>query len=102
MAIILSILIVSSLNQPCADELEALNSDEITQVEGPHQSDESPENHTDDCSPFCACNCCQTQVHSVDNSMDDVPSFNTIASHERQSLWRSTFSTTIWEPPQLG
>ncbi|WP_222843470.1 DUF6660 family protein [Roseivirga misakiensis] len=101
-AIILSLLIISLYNQPCVDDLGEINTDEISQEIGSDQHDESTEHNDDDCSSFCACNCCQSQVFSTNVSIPALTSFTILSALEASPNWISAFSTSIWEPPQVG
>ncbi|HET7361112.1 MAG TPA: DUF6660 family protein, partial [Salinimicrobium sp.] len=63
LATILSFYFLGLVIIPCSDAETSTESEkEIAQVEhNPHQ-----ESSTDDCAPFCSCQCCQSQLTVID------------------------------------
>jgi hypothetical protein len=59
----------------------------------------------DNCSPFCICNCCHTNVFyrtldSVENNV--VTLFTEKKTIEYNSTLFSDFHNSIWQPPQIS
>lgn len=84
---------------PCNDRIEEESLDTSECFDG--NCNEDHEEHHDLCSPFCTCNCCQTNV-------DDIPSFKLHANIvvEQQILpvdfFYSRIAFSIWEPPPFN
>ncbi|RZJ65215.1 MAG: hypothetical protein EOO50_14655 [Flavobacterium sp.] len=64
------------------------------------------QSHADQCSPFCVCNCCGAQILTFEN----IQTFQAAIILEiaiRQEIhytspFASSFSGSIWQPPQIA
>ncbi len=98
---ILSILFLLLSCLPCADREE--NSSSQTVVE---KSSSDHNQDFDACSPFCICNCCNSQVFAFDNTIcrfDFVIIKKDVENKipEYKSILASNFFGSIWQPPQI-
>ena len=102
-AAILSILVLSIfIEAPCADELDISTVNTLEQKQAENHSKETPENETDDCSPFCACNCCQTQITGTRFSFSSHTAFIRSEIAENRITIPLEVHLAIWEPPQYS
>ena len=93
------VLVLSCM--PCTDEAFGMNNNKATTTFSKTQNQQE-DNHSDDCSPFCTCNCC-AGFTIISNSYQIgyvfFPSVEKNAVHLPVSL--SEISLPIWQPPQL-
>lgn len=101
--IILFFYLISLLGMPCRD-FERCNAilpcvDQSAQDQHKHTTD------NENCSPFCTCTCCGSQVYTY-------PSFNYFdnkfytqsnkVTEIYQFSFPSDFCSNIWQPPKIG
>lgn len=101
---ILSIYLVALSCLPCADmEVNSLahSSPEVVASHDNHSHDKE----NDLCPPFCACNCCGTQMLSYfpEITFEFRKDFTEITTQipTYKSLLTSNFYGSIWQPPQI-
>jgi hypothetical protein len=88
---------------PCADlEVSSAlhSSQEISTTTDKHSHDT-----TDNCSPFCVCNCCSSPVFVfvTQYSFSSINiSFIDVKIPEYQSVIASSYFGSIWQPPQIN
>ena len=97
-AFIMALLVLTLSCMPCADE--ALPGEKANTALSKACS--NSDDHTDDCSPFCTCNCCagftiNVSFLQITGSISTVVAKNKIHLPERIS----NVSLPIWQPPQL-
>jgi hypothetical protein len=86
---------------PCVDhpEDQSVKKSEIAQ-----SSAENHQNHSDQCSPFCTCDCCVSPVIHQD-SIARIDNFSILPgsfSPEYSSVVFSCPLSSIWQPPQIA
>lgn len=101
-AVILSLFILSLLTVPCSDDISYTD---VT-IENLAHNHESSSNTHDNCSPFCACNCCKTYtVYALEKIK--LPEEFPVAHVEKLYFTLSQGDTQyavldVWQPPQLS
>ena len=100
LATILSIYILTLTAIPCID----LPADNILQkIELSQSSRDNHQNETDNCSPFCTCDCCVAPVLPQNTifefSFVDFLKYN---FSEYTSVLISSLFVSIWQPPKLN
>ena len=99
LSLILVLSVLIAVIVPCNDRIEEGSLESSECFDG--NCDEDHEEHKDLCSPFCTCNCCQTNV-------DDIALFKLHANTdvEQQTLpvnfFHSRIAFSIWEPPPFN
>jgi hypothetical protein len=98
---ILSIMFLLLSCLPCAD---IVGNNSMNIVVEKWTSDHNQDN--DSCSPFCFCNCCNSQIYAFDTSiiyLDFVfiKKNEEIKIPEYKSILSSNFFGSIWQPPQI-
>ncbi|WP_348651435.1 DUF6660 family protein [Flavobacterium sp. IMCC34518] len=98
---ILSVLFILLSCLPCAD-IEGNNSMH-TVVE---KSSSNHNQDNDSCSPFCFCNCCNSQIFAIDTTIKNLDfvifkKFEENKIPEYKSILASNFFGSIWQPPQI-
>jgi len=86
---------------PCADAAPVGKGEnmktEISKTNGQPEND-----HTDDCSPFCTCNCCAVSSYvTVPYQLEHfrLTSAGITAAHLPSNI--ASVSLPVWQPPQL-
>lgn len=100
-SLILAIMLLGFVNKPCADEVESIMENGTEQFEVIDHPEPTPEDHEDDCSPFCSCNCCQAQMANTPRLLFAHLPIIDSENFSNQSSKPSQISFAIWEPPQL-
>lgn len=85
---------------PCADADECRETAEIPQLvayDGPQNAA-----HTDHCTPFCTCQCCQTHITQIDffNLAELYHFENTLPA--KNNLLVEGIAHRVWDPPRLS
>lgn len=89
---------------PCNDMPEDVVQNEISTI---HQTSGNEHNHqheNENCSPLCACNCCNSQVLSqgtITLKKDTVFYTRKIQTSFQNSFLKD-FPSTIWQPPKMS
>lgn len=99
---ILSVYIIALTAIPCIDRTD---NDHFPQTEiGGNKDNGHQHQDSDQCSPFCTCNCCATSVIYQDFNVrfDDFSVFEKQASTEYTSAIFSCHLGSVWQPPQIG
>ena len=102
LTIILSIYLIGLSVMPCTD-VEIYNSHQIGQLSS--DKNHAHKDNSDLCSPFCACNCCG--FHFVAFQPNPVFDFKvgtfsiSILPLNYESVFFSSFSCNIWQPPKI-
>jgi hypothetical protein len=87
---------------PCTDGAYGIN-DHKANITFSQSQDQQEDSHTDECSPFCACNCCAGFAiisYSYQIGLLYFPSIEKNTAHLPVCI--SEISLPIWQPPQLG
>lgn len=99
-SIILSIVILSMVLMPCADE--PVSSAESQSTILLDHSDNHDAEHHDLCSPFCSCECCHSNYsHGSILDLAWAVLFDQF-SIEHSFTFHSRISFSIWDPPSEG
>ncbi len=100
-AFIMALIVLALSCMPCMDEASAMSNDK---AKAQISKSNSPEEHNDidNCSPFCACNCCSgftfvITTHQIENPI--LPSSEKASSFLPAEI--INISLPIWQPPQL-
>ncbi|WP_342747871.1 DUF6660 family protein [Flavobacterium magnum] len=100
-SIIFSLLFIALSCLPCADGADDCAASPVTEKKSSHPDGKS----ADTCSPFCICNCCSVQVINPATTITfELPVPAELISREEpfyKSHFISSFSGSIWQPPQL-
>jgi hypothetical protein len=84
---------------PCTDvHAKDTNSDSIEILD--QENDHGHSNDVDLCSPFCFCNCCQTNSPEVGYYEFKAELVNSTISFAIQNQQEIAFTNTLWHPPQ--
>ncbi|HLA55950.1 MAG TPA: DUF6660 family protein [Flavobacterium sp.] len=102
--VIFSIYLVALACLPCADmETDCQNTATTKSVTADNHDNSSQ--HNDLCSPFCICNCCGAQVLNfappISFTFTILPDLISTSEIAYKPLFTSTFTGSIWQPPQL-
>lgn len=106
-SIILSFILLVLSCLPCADADKQFVYDANAKILAEKHADHSKELHNDLCSPFCVCNCCGVQVLNFTPSLsfnirEDFTALVEKPEIVYKSHFASTFSGSIWQPPQIA
>lgn len=93
-------MLLGLVNKPCADEVQSSVENGVEQFQVIDHPEPTPEDHEDDCSPFCSCNCCQTQIAKASGLLFEHQPFIEGENADKQPSMLSQVSFVIWEPPQ--
>ena len=103
--IIASIYFVALSCLPCADIEVSSFTHSSTELASNHK-EHSHDKENDLCSPFCACNCCGTQMVNYFKitaiSFPVVTSKISLKLPTYTSVFASNFYGSIWQPPQIA
>ncbi len=88
---------------PCSDMKEC---DELMPEVAQNSQDHSQHKHErENCTPFCTCVCCGSQVFNY-NTFQYLPNKSNIqqttVTENYQFLFSSDFCANIWQPPKIG
>lgn len=98
----MSVLVVWLSCLPCGDFAPASIATDDSSSSVANDKNESSDEHSDSCSPFCQCMCCAgfSISHSIASFSDaPVPQSRQYTSFMRTDL--QEIPLPIWEPPQL-
>ncbi len=101
LAVILSFYLLILTAIPCIDSYYDANTSCKTEL-----TQQNPDNHhhsdSDNCSPFCTCNCCATSV-VFQSQMAQLTCFPFTAKQyfSGTSVFISDPLATIWQPPKI-
>ena len=94
--IILTFYILLLAAMPCRDARECESKAKMEQANHNGNDDEK-----ENCTPFCICACCPTQIYITDLAVDNfTPLIFSEFSCEINSEIRSFISHSIWQPPR--
>lgn len=100
-AFLFSIYILCLVSAPCVDDTLHLSNGVPGESSG--QVPISHSDHTDACSPFCVCSCCNVMVTISPDITISQPFFSVQRSFIAEpSSFISSFSHTFWQPPKIG
>ena len=99
-AFAMALLVLTLSCMPCADGVCAADNGKAKTLlsKTPGNSDD----HTDDCSPFCTCNCCAgftVNLMSFQIAVNVSPLLSKDTKHLPQTI--CNISLPVWQPPQL-
>jgi len=102
-AIIMALLVLALSSIPCMDRAAFAKSTANTKT-GVHQIDkhQQQQDHNDDCSPFCSCNCCAG--FSINHQVPTVVKQFSLTLNKSVSFYNADIveiSLPVWQPPQL-
>ncbi len=97
-AVILAVLVSVLTTIPCDSTCG-----ELTDVEAQFHSQDEHGDHAeaDNCSPFCVCNCCQTNIVLIETTNELSDEFTTIVHISKIKAFNSTSSFGLWRPPKV-
>uniref|UniRef100_UPI00373FC89A DUF6660 family protein n=1 Tax=Kaistella palustris TaxID=493376 RepID=UPI00373FC89A len=102
LSLILAIFFAFLLTAPCGD-VSARSKDRQSTVQ--HDKNSEKQQHSDNCTPFCTCNCCGAQLSVVSVKLlifpEDAPIYSE-KINSYHSLFQPGIPSGIWQPPQLG
>ncbi|MCO5231446.1 MAG: hypothetical protein M9958_09855 [Chitinophagales bacterium] len=86
---------------PCADA-----ADYFCDKNKSEQSQQDSHQHTDICSPFCACNCCHLPMVNYNGSVSILPNNKISLDLEEEfsshyPFFVSLYYQNIWQPPKI-
>ncbi len=100
-AFIMAVLLLVLSCVPCADGAYGINDHKANTTLSQSQNQQE-DSHTDDCSPFCACNCCAGFAIISYASQVVTLHFSAIEKNPvHLPVCISEISLPIWQPPQL-
>ena len=103
-ALILVLLILFFLTQPCQDVLGVPRVSGSETNIGSTAEDDDCEDGEDGCSPICICSCRQASAGYVSLYIEPEPSVVFVRSFspdvEYKSLVTTSFSNSVWQPPK--
>ena len=103
--IILSVIILALSCMPCTD-MEGSGVSHSSSELALNNDSHSHDKQIDLCSPFCACNCCNTQMFTYFSiTAIDFPIVTgviKISLPSYKSIFSSNFFGSIWQPPQIA
>ncbi|SDK15875.1 DUF6660 family protein [Flavobacterium noncentrifugens] len=100
---ILALVIIALSGMPCTDgQLTDYKSSNIATTEFSSHNDQ----HKDQCSPFCVCNCCRTIPFLVIDTKVPEKALASAMIIKKQpsytSVFISRFHGSIWQPPKIS
>jgi len=101
LAVILSIYALLLTIVPCADACSYADNSAQTELvsQQMNQVDQEHSDHTDQCSPFCSCTCCQVIVSLLHTQVKIAPSPNRVFYHSFRQGNVNLFQFTHFRPP---
>ncbi len=96
-SILLAVLVTILTTMPCDSACG-----ELTEVESHFHSQDDHDDHSDadNCSPFCVCNCCQTNIVLMESNNDFSDDYSTIEHLNKAKTFISISSFGLWRPPE--
>jgi len=96
-SIILAVLVTILTTIPCDSACG-----EFTEVESQFHTQDEHGDHSDadNCSPFCVCNCCQTNFVLMQITNELSVAFSTIEHVDKARTFISISSFGLWRPPK--
>ena len=102
LAFIMACIILALSCMPCMDGTYDMNMGKTnTAISQSHNL--TGDNCTDNCSPFCACNCCPGFVFTFETIKIDhinISAAEILAAYLPINI--SAIALPVWQPPQLG
>jgi hypothetical protein len=100
LSVILSFYVLVLTTVPCIDR--PFDKD-IHQSGQAGNAAHNHENDTDQCSPFCVCNCCGSQVLSIETILiSSILPLNKEHVFWYASTFKSNLFHSIWQPPKIS
>lgn len=89
---------------PCDDSQGDKSPDLESHLHAQNSQDHEGHSETDDCSPFCVCQCCQTSIIFSINSFESPINFSNtdIKFNFYQSFHPNGMIHAIWHPPKIS
>jgi len=99
-AYILSLYVLVLTTIPCVD---VQKDDNLHKIELENSASEHHNHETDNCSPFCTCDCCVSPIiYQANNLQLNYFSLAQNISSEYKSTFITSLFATIWQPPKLS
>ncbi|WP_460556884.1 DUF6660 family protein [Ferruginibacter profundus] len=102
LAFIMALMVLVLSCVPCMDGAFAMKNGNIKAEISKSTGNHNEHNDSDNCSPFCTCNCCTGFTFSINTFQAGTTVFyaaKTIAFHLPSEI--SNIALPIWQPPQL-